>query len=496
MGGWELDAITKEVSWTEETYHIHEVPLSYKPPLDEAINFYHPDDRPRLTDAIEQALEYGEPFDMVIRFITAKGRHLWTHTICDPVVENGKIVKLQGTFQDITERRRAELKLNELRNYLANIIDLMPSILVGVDCGGAVTQWNREAEQATGISAAEAMGKHLAQVFPRLGSQMEPVYQAMQTGVGYSNPRQKHKKDSQTCYEDMTVYPLVTGGVAGAVIRLDNVTEKVRTEEMIVQNEKMASMGGLAAGTAHEINNPLAGMLQAVQNIERRISPEFIANQEIAEQCGTNLDAIRNYLKQRKVLEFLKGIQKCGSRAAEIVRNMLQFSRRSDGQVSDSDIVDLINNSVELAGQDYDLKEKYDFRHIEIIREFDAVLPQVTLVATEIEQVLLNLLKNGAQTMQDNPLEKPPQFILRSMVDGPMIRIEVEDNGPGMTEEVRRRVFEPFFTTKEVGTGTGLGLSVSYMIVAQNHSGEMSVESIPGEGTKFVIKLPLERKQS
>ncbi|MCP4600403.1 MAG: response regulator [Proteobacteria bacterium] len=118
VGGWELDAETLEVSWTEETYRIHEVPLGNIPPLDEAINFFHPEDRPKLELAVKQALEYGEPYDMEIRFITAKGNHLWTRTICKPHVVDNKTLKLSGTFQDITDQKLAEKKLEEASNSL------------------------------------------------------------------------------------------------------------------------------------------------------------------------------------------------------------------------------------------------------------------------------------------------------------------------------------------------------------------------------------------
>ena len=108
VGGWELDAETLQVHWTEETYRIHEVPLRYNPPVQEAINFFHHADRDRLSQAIQRALNNGEPYDLELRFITARGRHLWTRTICRPQIVNGKTVKLLGTFQDITDRKQAE----------------------------------------------------------------------------------------------------------------------------------------------------------------------------------------------------------------------------------------------------------------------------------------------------------------------------------------------------------------------------------------------------
>lgn len=113
----------------------------------------------------------------------------------------------------------------------------------------------------------------------------------------------------------------------------------------------------------------------------------------------------------------------------------------------------------------------------------------------KIQQVILNLLRNGAQAMQEANPEKNshPCFILRLFQEKEMLVMEVEDNGPGMDEAVCRRVFEPFFTTKPPGVGTGLGLSVSYFIITQNHGGTMDVKSMPGKGTNFIIRLPLER---
>ena len=128
VGGWELDAETRDVRWTDETYRIHEVPLDCKPPLDEAINFYHPEDRPKLEHAIQRALEHGEPYDMELRFITARGKHLWVHTICKPHIVDGKTGKLTGTFQDITERKAAEEALKEAEKKYRTLVDNIPAV--------------------------------------------------------------------------------------------------------------------------------------------------------------------------------------------------------------------------------------------------------------------------------------------------------------------------------------------------------------------------------
>ena len=151
----------------------------------------------------------------------------------------------------------------------------------------------------------------------------------------------------------------------------------------------------------------------------------------------------------------------------------------------------LLDNVLELAGKDYNLKKRYDFRDIKIIKKIEANIPLVPITESEIEQVFLNLLSNAAWAMSGNI---QPQIVLRIKRDGEMVRIEVEDNGPGMDEETRKQIFDPFFTTKQVGEGTGLGLSISYMIIASNHKGKMAVESEPGKGSRFIIRLPSARK--
>ncbi len=397
----------------------------------------------------------------------------------------------------IVDLRTKETDLSKTKNYLNNIINSMPSILVGVDQEGKVTEWNVEAERATGISAENAKGKSLNDVYPGLIARLEEVYKTMTEKKPYKAEKLMSWVDGETRYSDIMVYPLVTNGVEGAVLRIDDVTNRVRIEEMMIQTEKMISVGGLAAGMAHEINNPIGGILQSVQNIFRRVSVDFPKNVQTAQESGTDLGCIRMYLEKREVFSFLEGIRDAGQRAAHIVANMLNFSRQSHSQFTPTPLDALLNNTLELAAHDYDLKKKYDFRHIQIVREFSPDLPAVPCIPTEIEQVILNLLKNAAQAMMDaNDSRKNPQITLRLYQEGKSAVIEVEDNGPGMDEKIRKRVFEPFFTTKEVGVGTGLGLSVAYFIINNNHRGTMTVVSTPSIGTKFSVALPIVGRSS
>ena len=306
---------------------------------------------------------------------------------------------MTATVLDITERKLAEEEVRRLRNYLSNIINSMPSMLIGVDTHGCVTQWNAAVEKATGIEAEKALSQPLDQVLPMLSQRMDRVRQAMRARAAETDTKVARVVDGETRYEDVTIYPLTTNGVEGAVIRVDDVTDRVRIEEIMIQSEKMLSVGGLAAGMAHEINNPLGAVLQASQNIVRRVSPDLPANARVAEACGTTLDAVRQYLEQREITLFLEDIRNSGLRAAQIVEDMLAFSRKPDAGGSSTNLAELLDRTLHLAGSDYDLKKRYDFRQIEIVRDYAPEVPQVVCQASKIQQVFLNILRNGAEAM-------------------------------------------------------------------------------------------------
>ncbi len=274
-----------------------------------------------------------------------------------------------------------------------------------------------------------------------------------------------------------------------------DLTELKKAEEIMIHSEKMLSVGGLAAGMAHEINNPLAGIMQSIQVVLDRLSPDMPANQKAADKYGISLEALNDYLQAREITELLGGACASGRRAARIVDNMLSFSRKSSTEFAEKNLAEIIDRTLELAANDYVAKRDFQFHNIQIKRCYDPDLPDVPCEETEIQQVVLNVLKNAAHAMVDRDEQHAQPCLTISIApDSEMARIEIQDNGPGMSEAVRRRVFEPFYTTKSVGVGTGLGLSVSYFIIAEKHQGTLSVESTLGEGTKFIIRLPLQRK--
>ena len=415
------------------------------------------------------------------------------------LVQSGDSSYIEGTMSNITERKRSAMELERMRIYLDNIINSMPSILIAVTPQGRITQWNKQAQSRLGIRADLAKGLSLSKAIPILADETGEIQKAIDS----KRPYEKHKVslplEDEPRFTDITIFPLTTNSVAGAVIRIDDITDKVRIEEMMIQSEKMLSVGGLAAGMAHEINNPLAGILQAAQVIEMRLDPELPKNIQVARTCGTTIDALRSYAEHRRILKMLGSIREGGERAARIVENMLSFSRKGSSEMISQDIKGLMDATLELAENDYNLKKQYDFREIQIVRNYDQNIPDIPCEGSKIQQVFFNILKNGAHAMAEKKAgmddDYVPTFFISIQKDHETATITIEDNGPGIEASVRKRIFEPFFTTKEVGSGTGLGLSVSYFIITDNHNGMMYVDSTPGKGTRFVIKLPLEQRR-
>ena len=397
---------------------------------------------------------------------------------------------------EVQVRSKIEKKLTGFQNYLNSIIDSMPSALIALDEQLYVTQWNQEASALSGTRLDEALNQPIFLAFQPLKPYLPQIKATVEQHTVERIERVTWIKDDEPKHYALTFYPLMGGAGRGVVIRIDDITQRLSLEEMMVQSEKMLSVGGLAAGMAHEINNPLGAILHNVQNIRRRLSPGLPKNLEHAEQAGVELDVVNRYLRSREVPQLLDGIQQAGARAAKIVTHMLSFSRRSNRQMAPCDLPALIDQAVEIAGNDFDLTIGFDFKGQAIVRQFDPQLGPVPGTANELEQVLLNLLKNAAQAIHLREDDREPgRIILRTRLNPPWAEIQVEDNGIGMSENVRKRTFEPFFTTKEIGQGTGLGLSVSYFIITNNHKGQMEVQSTLGQGTCFTLRLPLAGSQ-
>ncbi|MGB4343448.1 MAG: ATP-binding protein [Moraxellaceae bacterium] len=395
------------------------------------------------------------------------------------------------TLEQTEQRHRITTALlNETKEYLNSIINSMPSVMIGVTPSGHVTHWNSAAELATGIREKKALGFRLQEIYPNLPVQSEMIEES----ISLSEPRMREnvKVDhlGMNRYVDITVYPLHSLELTGAVIRVDDVTMRQKLDSMMLQNEKLKSLGELAAGMAHEINNPLAAILQSLQNVERRLSPDQAGNQAAAAALGLDLKKLDSYLEAREIKRFLDGMDSAGRRAAEIVRNMLEFSRSSSRQLEPTQLNDVAHASVNFMRNAIEFSMPSLSESLVIEEDYDNSLPALPASGIELQQVLVNLLKNAAQAIQEARRDAPLIRISTRYIP-PLAEIRVEDNGTGMSLATSKQIFDPFFTTKVVGQGTGLGLSISHFIITQRHHGRIEARSTPDKGTTFVITLPI-----
>lgn len=407
---------------------------------------------------------------------------------------------------DTTDLKKSE---ENLRITLNSIGDGM----IATNSKGYITRMNPVAEKLTGFIQSQALGKPLEEIFRIISAKnrqkvASPAAKVLTSGkvVDITRSTLLISKNGTEFHITDSAAPIFNdnGQIIGVVVVFKDVSDNVKMEEMMIQSEKMLSVGGLAAGMAHEINNPLAGMMQSAIVINDRLTNlNLPANLRVAEEVGCTIEMVAAFMEKRGIPRMLKNIRESGIRASEIVQNMLSFARKSNNEFSTHSMPALIDQTLELARTDYNLKKRYDFRSIKIIRDFEKDLPEILCEAGKIQQVIFNILRNGAEAMHTMSKKAPekakkPSFYLKltHRKQENMLRIEIKDNGPGMNETTRKRIFEPFFTTKSTEGGTGLGLSISYFIITENHGGNMQVESAYGQGTTFILELPVRQKNN
>ena len=375
-------------------------------------------------------------------------------------------------LHDITERIAIEAELRKANNFLTNIIQSSVDGIVVVDMKGNVLIFNEGAEGILGYTAEEAKRERhiMRRIFsPELARELMRRMRSPEHGPpGKLNPIRLNftRKDGHEVPVSFSAAIINEGGeeIASVGIFSDR-TERVRlqreledAQRQVVQAEKIASLGRLAAGVAHEINNPLAGILIYAEALLK----------EIAERPQWREDL------QEIITQTL--------RCKQIVTRLLEFSRQSLGQRVLFDLNEIIGRCVDL------LARQSLFHDVQIVLDLERELPQIVGDPVELQQVGANLMINAADAMLGRGRL---DIRTRSMAETEEVILEFADTGPGIAPEVEEKIFEPFFTTKPPGSGTGLGLSVVYGII-QRHNGTIEVTSPPGGGATFIIKLPIQ----
>ena len=323
---------------------------------------------------------------------------------------------------------------------------------------------NRTLAQKLGMEPEQIIGKKCHQVFHnRLDSPCPECAhrQAMVTKKPFTLEMKGTSGDEVLL---ISAFPRFDskGEFIGSVYVLRDITEQKRLREQLVQSEKMAAVGQLVSGVAHELNNPLAGIMGYSQLL----------------LMNNGLDS--------KTQSYLNKISKESDRAKNIVNNLLTFARKHKPEKKYLDINTILDQTIELRA--YDLKVS----NIQVLKNFESQLPKTMADFNQLQQVFLNIMNNAHQAIQES--KGKGEIRIRTEKAGEMIRIILEDNGPGIPEENLNKIFEPFFTTKDVGRGTGLGLSISYGII-QQHGGKIYARSILGQEATFVIELPVLKEE-
>ena len=424
--------------------------------------------------------------------------------------EDAMLSGLTNTVSFVVQQSAAEAELRREHARTEQLLAAISSILIGLDGGDRITEWNRRAEAAFGIEAANALGRNLGEC--GIPWDCDPVMR------GIRECRRRHepvrvddvrfrRRDGSDGYLALTIS--VVGGDAGQgetpgllVVGTD-ITERRTLEAQLVQAQKLESIGQLAAGIAHEINTPT----QFVGDNNRFLQDAFADIEKLLEGYARVAEAARAgtvpqellarveeiaqeidlaYLRAeipKAIGQSLDGVD----RVARIVRAMKEFSHPGSQEKQETDLNKAIETTITVARNEW----KYV---AEMVTDFDPALPPVPCLAGEFNQVVLNLITNAAHAIaavvKDGAKEKG-RITIRTRRDGDWAEVRVSDTGTGIPEAVRPRVFDPFFTTKGVGKGTGQGLAIARSVVVKKHGGTIDFETEMGKGTTFIIRLPI-----
>lgn len=470
VGSWSFDPITTEINASDELLKI--LRLSRNETTHEAFAaVVHPDDKGTVMEHLRRGTEQGISYELEHRLQFPDGSSRWVYTIVEPAFDTyGKVIRLYGTTQDISERKQVELELRNKTNELQAIFDSISDGITVYSHDGRIQHHNLIAPQL--FPETIQAGKSCGDMFHPVNGESYgecPVERALR-GERVETSMVATRDDQKPRYVDITATPIrdALGEKNRALVFFRDISEKRLQEMHLIQTEKMSSIGVLATGIAHEINNPLTSVAGCAEALQRRFrdEPEL--------QDDPRLDVFSHYLSV---------IVRESYRCKGIIENLLSFGRKSDGLSVNVDMNAVLLEILELIGH------QPLYRNIKVVSSLKEGLPCVHGDPSALRQVCMNLLINAHQAISG-------QGQVELSTTGPkddMISIVIRDTGCGISRDNMERIWDPFFTTKEVGKGLGLGLALTYNIV-KRHGGDIHVTSKPGKGAQFTVLLPVCQK--
>jgi len=465
---YDWDLATDALWWNEGYQKLFGYrPEDIPPTIDSWSAHIHPEDRPRVIDEVTAAIDGTKTeWSGEYRFIRANGDVTWVldrgHLIRDA---GGTAVRMVGGMTDLTERRHAEERLREQ----ATLLDRARDAIVVCDLEQRVEYWNESATRVYGWTAAEALGRSAAELLGRDAATFSAAIEATRAvGEWMGELEQATKTEEVILVESRWTLVRDEQDQPRALLLINtDVTERRKLEEQFLRAQRLESVGTLAGGIAHDLNNVLAPILMSIAMLrEKEGDPSALAD--------------------------LRTIEACAQRGADMVRQLLSFARGVEGRRGSTDLRAIANEVMGIMRDSFPKSIKLE---LELAEE----LWPVHADPTQMHQLLTNLCVNARDAMPAGG--RLTVGVERVVIDdvyagqnieakpGPYVLIKVEDTGTGMPPEVLDRLFEPFFTTKEVGKGTGLGMPTAHSIV-RNHGGFIRVFSEVGKGTRFEVYIP------
>ncbi len=428
--------------------------------------YVRPEDRQEFQRLMERD---GRATDYEVEFKRKDGGVISVlHTSQARCDKQGEVLGYEGLNFDQTKRKQMEKDLQEANDFLNNVIKTSPNAFLAADMKGDIFMWNKSAEEILGYKSEEVIGKmNVRKIYPE---GMAKEVMKMMRGPKYGGPGRLRsypmihmRKDGGIIEGSLSaaiIYDARGKEVASVGIFVDlretlEMERRLReTQEQLLQSEKLAAMGRLISQIAHELNNPLYGIMNTLELLKTEVPPEN---------------------KRRRVLDMALSET---FRLSELLRKMLSFSKADEEEKQSVDISTILDEILIL------MAKQLQENSIRLSSSFEEHLGKVYASKNQLRQIFLNMITNASEAMPEGG-----NLTVKTMAVGDKIHIELSDTGVGISEEHLERIFDAFFTTKDSLKGVGLGLSVCYEFV-KDHGGDLKVASKVGEGTTFTIVLP------